>query len=98
MGLFTLSNNDISGTSRPITIKFYQKHHLGRGKTALCFLLDRVRQNSGVTFHMTTNSSHRFIMGGNIFATLVPLFLIGSSSFLQVMMTTIKYRMSSKFG
>ena len=30
--------------------------------------------------------------------TLVPLFLIGSSSFLQATRTTIKSRMSSRFG
>ena len=30
--------------------------------------------------------------------TLAPLFLNGSSSFLQVTRTTIKFRMGSKFG
>ena len=30
--------------------------------------------------------------------TLAPIFLIGSSSFLQVMRTVIRSRMSSKFG
>ena len=30
--------------------------------------------------------------------TLAPSFLIGSSVFLQVTRTTIKYRMGSKFG
>ena len=34
----------------------------------------------------------------NLVATLVPAFLIGSSSFLQVMMTTIKSLKSSNFG
>ena len=33
----------------------------------------------------------------NVVNTLAPLFLIGSSSFLQVTMTIIKFRMSSKF-
>ena len=36
-----------------------------------------------------------FIFG---LSTLAPSFLIGSSSFLQVMRTTIKAWMSSKFG
>ena len=34
----------------------------------------------------------------NVVNTLAPSFLNGSSSFLQVTRTTIKYRMSSKFG
>ena len=33
--LSTLSNMNISETSRPIVIKFYQKHHLGGGLAAL---------------------------------------------------------------
>ena len=36
--------------------------------------------------------------GGNHFRTLVPSFLIGSSSFLQVTRTTIKAWMSSNLG
>ena len=34
----------------------------------------------------------------NLLSTLAPSFLIGSSSFLQVTRTTIKSRMSLKFG
>ena len=34
----------------------------------------------------------------NVVNTLAPLFLIGSSSYLQVMRTTITSRTSSKFG
>ena len=34
----------------------------------------------------------------NVVYTLAPLFLIGSSSFLQVRRTTIKLRLSLKFG
>ena len=34
----------------------------------------------------------------NIVSSLAPSFLIGSSSFLQVTRTAIKYWMSSKFG
>ena len=36
--------------------------------------------------------------GGNVVTTLAPPFLKGSSSFLHVMSTTIKARMSSNFG
>ena len=42
----TLSNMNISETSRPITTKFYLKHHWGGEKAALGFDAD---QNSG--FH-----------------------------------------------
>ena len=34
---FTLSNMNISETSRPIKIKFHLKHHCGEGLTALGF-------------------------------------------------------------
>ena len=36
--------------------------------------------------------------GENLVTTLAPSFLIGSSLFLQVMRTTIKSGMGSKFG
>ena len=36
--------------------------------------------------------------GENVVNTLAPSFLIGSSSFLQVIRTTIRVGMSSKFG
>ena len=35
---------------------------------------------------------------GNLVATLAPSFMIGSSSFLQVMRTTINSRQSMNFG
>ena len=47
---------------------------------------------------MATDSSHRVIMGENDVNTLAPSFLIGSSSFLQVIRTVITSRTSSKFG
>ena len=47
---------------------------------------------------MATDSSHRVIKGGNVVTTLAPLFLIRSSSYLQVTRTFIKSRTSSKFG
>ena len=56
---FTLSNINISETSWPIIIKFYQKHHWGGGLTALGFGLDRIR----TLVSMATDSSHRVIMG-----------------------------------
>ena len=57
--LFTLSNMNISATSRPITTKFYLKHHLGGGKAALGFGPDRI----GTLVSMATDSFHRVIMG-----------------------------------
>ena len=55
----TLSNMNISETSRPITIKFYLKHHWGGGKAALGFGAGQVR----TLVSMATDSSHRVIMG-----------------------------------
>ena len=40
---------------------------------------------------------YRLIIGKNLVSTLVPSFLIGFSSFLQVTRTTIKARMSLNF-
>ena len=54
----TLSNINISETSRPIIIKFHQEHHWGGGLTVLCFGLDRSELVS-----MATDSSHRVIIG-----------------------------------
>ena len=47
---------------------------------------------------MATDSSHRVIMGKNVVNTLAPLFLNGSSSYLQVTRTTIISRTSSNLG
>ena len=55
----TLSNINISETSRPIVIKFHQKHHWGGGLAALCLGLDRIK----TLVSMATDSSHRVIMG-----------------------------------
>ena len=55
----TLSNMNISETSRLIIIKFHQEHHWGGGSTVLVFLLDRIR----TLVSMATDSSHRVIMG-----------------------------------
>ena len=82
---FTLSNLNISETSKPIVIKFHLEHHWGRGLAALGFGSDRIR----TLVSMATDSSHRVIMGENLVITLAPLFLIGSSLFLQVTRTTI---------
>ena len=67
----TLSNMNITETSRPITTKFYLKHHWGRGKAALGFDADQIR----ILVSMATDSSHwvfstvfdriRFILAGN---------------------------------
>ena len=55
----TLSNMNISKTSRPITIKFYLKHHWGGGKAALGLGADQIR----TLVSLATDSSHRVIMG-----------------------------------
>ena len=55
----TLSNINISETSRPIIITFHQEHHWGGGLTVLGFGLDRIR----TLVSMATDSSHRVIMG-----------------------------------
>ena len=39
----TLSNMNISETSRPITTKFYLKHHWSGGKAALGFGANQIR-------------------------------------------------------
>ena len=54
----TLSNMNISATSRPIATKFYLKHHWGRGKASLGFGPDRF----GTLVSMATDSLHRVIM------------------------------------
>ena len=53
----TLSNMNIS--NRPITIKFYLKHHWGGGKAALGFGAGQIR----TLVSMATDSSHKVIMG-----------------------------------
>ena len=55
----TLSNMNISATSRPIGMKFYLKHHLGGGKALVGFDPDRIR----TLVSMATDSSDRVIMG-----------------------------------
>ena len=55
----TLSNMNISATSRPIATKFYLKHHWGGGKAASGFWPDLI----GTLVSMATDSSHRVIMG-----------------------------------
>ena len=68
----TISNMNISATSGPITMKFYQKHHWDGGKAALGFGPDRIQ----TLVSMATNSSHRVIME----KTVLPLFLSCFSS------------------
>ena len=92
--LSTFSNMNISTTREAITMKFYQKHYWGGGKAALGFKLDRTR----TLVSMATESSHRVIMGKNGVAIFSRLFFIQSFSCLQVMMTCIRARKSSKFG
>ena len=63
----TISNMNISATSGPITMKFYQKHHWDGGKAALGFGPDQIQ----TLVSMATNSSHKVIME----ETVLPLFL-----------------------
>ena len=63
----TISNMNISATSRPIATKFYLKHHWFGGKAALGFGPDWIR----TLVSMATESSHRVIME----KTVSPLFL-----------------------
>ena len=90
----TLSNMNISETSRPITTKFYLKHHWGGGKAALGFHADQIR----TLVSMATDSSHRVIMGEKGVITFSRLFLIGSFLYWQITMTYIRACMSLKFG
>ena len=59
MGLFTLSDMNISETSRPIIIKFHLKHHWGEVLAALGFGPDLIR----TLVSNATDSSQRLIMG-----------------------------------
>ena len=63
----TISNMNISATSRPIATKFYLKHHWVRGKAALGFGPDRIR----TLVSTAKESSLRVIME----KILSPLFL-----------------------
>ena len=58
------------------------------------FGLDRIR----TLVSMATDRSHRVIMGENGVATFSWLFFIRSFSHLQVTMTCMRARRSSKFG
>ena len=90
----TLSNMNISETSRPITTKFYLKHRWGGGKAALGFDADQIR----TLLSMATDSAHRVIMGKRASSPFSRLFLIKSFLYLQVTMTYIRACMSLKFG
>ena len=50
---------NISGTSWPIGMKFYLKHHRGGEKTSVGFDPDRIR----TLVSMATDNSHRVTMG-----------------------------------
>ena len=63
---------NISATSGPITMKFYQKHHWDGEKAALGFGPDWIK----TLVSMATDSSHRVIME----KTVLPLFLSCFSS------------------
>ena len=54
----TFSKMNISATSAPIIMKFYQKHHLDGGKAASGFGPDRIK----TLVSMATDSSHMVIL------------------------------------
>ena len=85
---------NISATSRLIGMKFYLKHHWVGGKASEGFDPDRIK----TLVSMATDSSHRVIMGKNDVITFSRMLLIESFSYLQVTMTCMRARMSSKFG
>ena len=68
----TLSNMNISETSRPITTQFYLKYHWGGGKAALGFGADQIR----TLVFMATDSSHRVIMGKRVSSRFLDWFLL----------------------
>ena len=71
VGVFTLSNMNISETSGMIAIKFYLKHHIGgEGKTALGFGPDRIR----TLVSMAIDSSHWVLMGKTASPILIDCF------------------------
>ena len=57
--VLTLSNMNISATSRLIGMKFNLKHHWGGGKASVRFDPDQIR----TLVSMATDSSHSVIMG-----------------------------------
>ena len=85
--LFTLSNVNISTTSRPIPTEYYLRHHWNWRKAALDFESDRI----GTLVSMATDSSQGLciVMGENRVSTRF--------SFLQVTKTTIKAWTSLNF-
>ena len=85
---------NISATSGSITMKFYQKHHLEGGKAATGFGPDQIK----TLVSMATDSSNRFIMEKMVLPLLSQLIFIRSFLYLQVMMTCIGARRSSKFS
>ena len=56
---FTLSNMNISATSRRVGMKFYLKHHWGGGKASVGFDPNWIR----TLVSMATDGSQRVIMG-----------------------------------
>ena len=70
--LFIFSNMKISPTFGPTTMKYYQKHNWGGGKAALGFEPDRIK----TLVSMSTDSSHRVIMGKIVLPLFSQLFFI----------------------
>ena len=62
------SNMNISATSGPITMKFYQKHHWDWGKAVLGLRPNRIK----ALVSMATDSSHRVIIEKTVLPLLCP--------------------------
>ena len=94
VGVFTLSNMNISETSGLIPINFLSEaSYWGEGKTALGFGPDRIK----TLVSMATDSSNLVLLG----KTASPIFigcLIASFSYLHVRITYVRTWISSKFG
>ena len=68
---------NISGSKRPIVIKFYLNQHLGGGNAALGFGPDQIE----TLVSMTRDSSHRVISGKILLYTLQTVFVGGYTVF-----------------
>ena len=86
-----MNNSETNGS---IATKFYLKHHLGGGLTALAFGPDRIR----TLVSMATESSHRVIMVKTVSPTFSQLFFIRSFSYLQVTKTCMRALTSFNFS
>ena len=89
----TLSNMNISETRLLITILFHLKHHWDEKKAALGFGADQIRTRVS----MAIDNFHGVIMGENGFTAFSQMFLIGSFSYLQVIINDNIHKSLNEF-